>query len=230
MKNKINYPGWELKFFDNSKNFRKYQLELIKDYINGKVAEVGPGNGMNLSYYINLPKKIYLFEPTLKLFKNLKKNFKKNKKIYFVNKKFQIKKNNYNTVLYLDVLEHIKDDQSEIRKAISSIKKGGYLIINVPAYSHLYSKFDKDVGHVKRYEKKDFLKLLKEFKISSSQYIYYDSIGYLLSFMSKIFITNYKKNFEKKIKFWDSLIWLSKILDKVIFNLFGKSLLVIIKK
>jgi len=230
MKNKINYPGWELKFFDNSKNFRKYQLELIKDYINGKVAEVGPGNGMNLSYYINLPKKIYLFEPTLKLFKNLKKNFKKNKKIYFVNKKFQIKKNNYNTVLYLDVLEHIKDDQSEIRKAISSIKKGGYLIINVPAYSHLYSKFDKDVGHNKRYEKKDFLKLLKEFKISSSQYIYYDSIGYLLSFMSKIFITNYKKNFEKKIKFWDSLIWLSKILDKVIFNLFGKSLLVIIKK
>ena len=230
MKNKINYPGWELKFFDNSKNFRKYQLELIKDYINGKVAEVGPGNGMNLSYYINLPKKIYLFEPTLKLFKNLKKNFKKNKKIYFVNKKFQTKKNTYDTVLYLDVLEHIKDDQNEIRKAISSIKKGGYLIINVPAYSHLYSKFDKDVGHVKRYEKKDFFKLLKEFKIGSSQFVYYDSIGYMLSFMSKIFITNYKKNFEKKIKFWDSLIWLSKILDKVIFNLFGKSLLVIIKK
>jgi len=53
----INYNGWELKFFDKSKNFRNYQLKLIKNYIKGHVAEVGPGNGTNLSYYVKYPKK-----------------------------------------------------------------------------------------------------------------------------------------------------------------------------
>ena len=34
-KKEINYDGWELKFFDKSKNFRNYQLKLIKNYIKG---------------------------------------------------------------------------------------------------------------------------------------------------------------------------------------------------
>ena len=226
----INYPGWELKFFDNSKNFRQYQLDLIKKYVMGNVAEVGPGNGMNLSYYFKLPSKIDLYEPTPKLFKNLKKNFGKVKKITFFNKNFNSTKNKYNSILYLDVLEHIKDDQKEVSKAYASIKKGGYLVINVPAFSHLYSQFDKDVGHYKRYEKKDFNIILGKLKVRNSKYIYYDSIGYLLSLVSKLLITNYKKNFGKKIKVWDSLIWLSKILDKFILNYFGKSLIVIVQK
>ena len=46
--------------------------------------------------------------------------------------------NKYNAILYLDVLEHIRKDKEEILKSLKSIKKNGYLIINVPAYSHLY--------------------------------------------------------------------------------------------
>ena len=128
------------------------------------------------------------------------------------------------------MLEHIKDDQKEINKAFTSLKRGGSLIINVPAFSHLYSQFDKDVGHHKRYEKKDFDHLISKLKVKDFEYIYYDSIGYLLSLMSKMLITNYKKNFGNKIKLWDSLIWISKITDKLLFNCFGKSLIVIIRK
>ena len=61
-------------------------------------------------------------------------------------------------------------------------------------------------------------------------YKYYDSIGYILSIMSKLFIKNYKSNFENKIKLWNNLIFLSKLIDKVILNSLGKSLLIIIEK
>ena len=50
---KKDYKGWELELFDNSKNFRFYQLKLIKKYLSGHLAEVGPGNGANLNYYID---------------------------------------------------------------------------------------------------------------------------------------------------------------------------------
>ena len=229
-KKKINYDGWELKFFDKSKNFRNYQLQLIKKFIKGYIAEVGPGNGMNASSYIKYPKKIDLYEPTRKLYLQLKKSFKKNNKVSTYNKKFITQKEKYDSVLYLDVLEHIKDDKNEIIKAIKSIKKGGYLIINVPAYSHLYSKFDNDVGHHKRYEKKDIRIILKGLEFKKLDLTYYDSIGYMLSLLSKLTSSDYKKKFEQKIKVWDFLIPLSKKIDYLISNLFGKSLLVILKK
>ena len=70
--------------------------------------------------------------------------------------------------------------------------------------------------------------LLEEVK--KANFIYYDSIGFLLSLLSKLFISNYKKNFDKKIKFWDSLIWISRIIDFITLRSIGKSLLVVIKK
>ena len=142
-KTNINYPGWELKFFDDSKNFRNYQLKLIKNYINGRIAEIGPGNGANLVSYLFKPKTIDLYEPSKKLYLGLRKKFKKQKKLKFINRKFSPIKNKYNSILYLDVLEHIKEDREELLKAFLSIKKGGFLIINVPAFPHLYSNFDK---------------------------------------------------------------------------------------
>ena len=91
-KKKIDYDGWELKFFDSSKNFRNYQLKLIKKYIKGYVAEVGPGNGMNANSYIKYPKKIDLYEPTKKLYLELKKNLKKIIKYQIIIKNFFYKK------------------------------------------------------------------------------------------------------------------------------------------
>jgi hypothetical protein len=225
----IDYQGWELNFFDKSKNFRTYQFELIRKFLKGNTAEVGPGNGTNLRYYNKYSDKIDLYEPTKSLFINLKKNFKSNSKITIYNKKFVTKKK-YNTILYLDVLEHIKEDKSEVIKALASTKKNGHLINNVPAYSHLYSKFDNDVGHYKRYEKKDIKIILKNVKFASLDLKYYDSIGYILALFSKLISSDYKKNFRNKIEIWNSLVPISKIIDFITGNSFGKSLLIIIKK
>ena len=223
------YEGWELQHFDNSKNFRKYQYDLIKKFIKGNVAEVGPGNGENLKLYYKKCKKIDLYEPSYNLYKKLKIKYKK-KTISIKNSNFKIKKNKYDTIIYLDVLEHIRDDVREINKAISSIKKGGNLIINVPAFQHLFSKFDKDVGHFRRYNKHKILNLLKKLNYNIFFIKYYDSIGYFLSLLSKLFSSNYKINFKNKIKIWNSLIIISKLIDKLIFHSFGKSLIVVINK
>jgi len=185
---------------------------------------------MNVSTYIKYPKKIDLYEPTKKFYLELKKRFKKNNKVSNYNKKFLLQKEKYDSILYLDVLEHIKYDKEEILKAFKSIKKNGYLIINVPAFSYLYSKFDKDVGHHKRYQKEDMRIIFKNLKYKKLDLKYYDSVGYILSLLSRLTLSDYKKKFEQKIKIWDFLIPLSKIIDFLTFNLYGKSLLVVIKK
>ena len=229
---KIIYEGWELEHFNKANNFRNYQLEIFSKYIKGSVAEIGPG-----SDYINIKKRysdkriknIELFEPSLTLFSQLKKKIKK-KKFKIFNKEFKKKTKKYDTILYLDVLEHIKKDKSEVEKALSCLKDNGFLIINVPAYQFLYSKFDESVGHWKRYKKKDFQKILINKKNINVMMFYYDSLGFILSLLSKIFKISHITNFNKKIFLWDFLIPISKLIDIITFNSFGKSLICIIRK
>ena len=229
-KKDIDYDGWELGFFDLSKNFRKYQFDLIKEFISGKVAEIGPGNGIFLEYYLDRCDKLDLFEPDKNLFSKLNYKFSNHEKIKVINEELNITTNIYDVILYLDVLEHIENYEKEILKAHNALKEGGHLVINVPAFQFLYSDFDKDVGHFKRYSKKDITDLGLKNNLKITRLNYYDSIGFLLSFFSKMISSNYKKNFKKKIKIWNSLIPASRILDKIFISSFGKSLLIVIKK
>jgi len=226
--NNINYPGWELKYFDNAHNFRNYQFSLIKNFIKGIVAEVGPGNGINFESYSKLSKKVDLYEPTINLYKKLKKKFM-GRNVNIINSRF-ISNKKYETIIYFDVMEHIKDWQNELIFAYKSLKKNGSLIINVPACSLLYSDFDRDVGHYKRFSKNDFYSINKCLNNSIIYMKYYDCIGFLLSLISKLFVKNYRSNFRSKIKVWNFLVKLSKILDFFLLYKVGKSLLVVIKK
>ena len=67
----MNYSGWELNFFDNAKNYRDYQIDIIKKELKGTVAEIGPGNGSLCEKYNTYCDNVVLFEPSKNLFKNL---------------------------------------------------------------------------------------------------------------------------------------------------------------
>ena len=224
----IQYDGFELDHFDSAYNFRKYQISLIKNYLSGKLLEVGPGKGGLTFFYSQFVKKPTLIEPEKKLYKLLKKKFKKNN---FVIKNCTISKiqKKFDTIIYFDVLEHIEDDLKEIKTASKKLKKNRYLIFSVPAYQSFYSSFDKSVGHYKRYNKKDFIKISKKTGLKIDKLIYYDSIGFFLLVLNRIFSLK-QTNLKNKLFFWNLLIPLSKIIDFFTFNKFGKSLLCVFKK
>lgn len=58
----------------------------------------------------------------------------------------------YDLLFLFDVLEHIDDEDGFLASVLYHIKPGGYLCINVPALQSLYSRYDKAVGHVRRYD------------------------------------------------------------------------------
>ena len=225
---KIHYNGFELEHFDSASNFRKYQVSLILKYINGNFVEVGAGKGGLVPYYKKIPKSVTLLEPEKKLFKILKKKFY-SRKIRIKNHTVNKLKNYYDTIIYYDVLEHIKKDLSEVRTASKKLKKNGYLIFNVPAYQSFFSEFDRSVGHYKRYNKKDFIDIEKNTNLKIEKLVYYDSIGFLFLVLNKIFSLK-QTNLKNKIFLWNLLIPVSKLIDFLTFNMFGKSLLCVFRK
>ena len=224
----IQYDGFELEHFDAAFNFRKYQISLIRQYLSGKFIEVGPGKGGLTNFYRKFLKKPTLIEPEKKLYQLLKKKFKNNK-IIIKNCTINQIQNKFDTIIYFDVLEHIKDDLKEIKTASRKLKKEGHLIFSVPAYQSLYSSFDKKVGHYKRYNKSDFFEISKKTELKIEKIIYYDSIGFFLLILNRIFSLK-QTNLKNKLFLWNLLIPISRLIDFLTFNKFGKSLLCVFKK
>tara|TARA_X000000368_G_scaffold189679_1_gene149584 strand:- start:997 stop:1677 length:681 start_codon:yes stop_codon:yes gene_type:complete len=225
----MKYPGEELDNFDKATIWRKYIYLEIKKFIKGNVLEVGAGIGSFTRNYMGLAEKLTLSEVDANNYLIIKEKFK-NKKIRVSNKITEKLNDTFNTIMYLNVLEHIKDDKNEILGALKKLEKNGHLIILVPAHNKLFSKFDKAVGHFRRYEKNFFKNLnLKNCKIK--KLIYLDSLGYCLYYLNKIFFKEEIYPSKFKIFMWDKVFTpITFFLDKIILNKFGKNILYVIKK
>jgi 2-polyprenyl-3-methyl-5-hydroxy-6-metoxy-1,4-benzoquinol methylase len=221
-----NYPGEELDNFENAKIFRIYSYILIKNFIKSPIIEVGAGIGSFAATYINKNKKIFLVEPDKNMFLKLKKRFKK--KAHYV-KNFNTIKNKFNTIIYMSVLEHIKNDTYEINKAIDKLKLNGHLIILVPAHQKLFSTFDQKIGHYRRYEKKYFNRKFNNAKLIQLRFV--DSLGYFLYFLNKIFFKKDENPSKFKIFIWDKFFCpLSVIFDYILNYRVGKNIIAVYKK
>ena len=60
----------------------------------------------------------------------------------------------FDTVVLLDVLEHIEDDVALLARLRARLAPGGHLILKVPAMPSLYSPMDEAIGHWRRYDKR----------------------------------------------------------------------------
>ena len=226
----LDNSSWELEFFDAAKNWRKYQFKNILKYINSSVLEIGPGTGHNVQYYKNRASQITLLETNKNLANSLKSKFDEDKKIIVLNTDIHIQEKTFDTIMYMDVLEHIEDDKKEVNKALKHLNSGGNLIFFVPAYQFLYSDFDKSIGHIKRYNKQFFLSFKENENISIVELKYFDSIGFFFAVLNKLFNKNKKESIGLGVKIWDKLMFLSRIMDLIFLNKFGKSLFCIMKK
>jgi 2-polyprenyl-3-methyl-5-hydroxy-6-metoxy-1,4-benzoquinol methylase len=68
----------------------------------------------------------------------------------------------FDSVVCLNVLEHIEDDLFALAQMRDSLSAGGNLALLVPAHRFLYGVFDRALGHFRRYEKRELADKLKK--------------------------------------------------------------------
>ena len=127
-------------------------------------------------------------------------------------------------------MEHIKNDKKEIKIALNKLNKGGSLIILVPAHQKLYTRFDREIGHFRRYNI-NFFKKNKPENARIQKLVYLDLAGYFLYFFNKFFFKKEIYPSLTKIILWDKIfVPITIILDFIFFYKFGKNILCIYKK
>jgi len=224
------YAGLELENFDKAHVWRKYIFFLIKKYLRDDFLEVGAGIGSFTKNYLNKFNNITLTELDDNNLMVLKNKFTKNENIEIANSLTKDLNKKFNTIVYLNVLEHIEKDILEINNAMEKLNSRGHLIILVPAGSKLYGKFDKAIGHYRRYEM-DFFKKNK-FENSKIVKLYFlDIFGYLLYYANKIFFKEETYPSNLKIFIWDKIFTpFTIVIDFLTAYKFGKNILCIYQK
>jgi hypothetical protein len=138
-------------------------------------------------------------------------------------------KREFDSILYIDVIEHIEDDAGELRTAAGLLRPGGHLFVIVPAHQSLYTAFDKLIGHYRRYSR-DSLKAVVPAEFEIEQLRYLDSVGYFASLVNKMFLKQSMPTL-KQVTFWDRvMVPVSRITDRLLGFNFGKSVLLVARK
>lgn len=222
------YIGNELELFKHAYNWKKYYAKFIEGYLKNDVLEVGAGIGETTHSLCDGTQNSWVcIEPDAQLTKEIEVKKEKGYLPSFIeiitdtldgletNRKFD-------AIIYIDVIEHIKNDAEELKKAAHFLKPNGHLIILVPAHNYLFSEFDKSIGHYRRYNKEMLAKAVPK-ELQKVDLRYLDSIGLLASLANKWFLKQEYPEL-KQIKFWDNyMIPVSKIMDAISFYAMGKT-------
>jgi SAM-dependent methyltransferase len=231
------YDRAELELFSNARNWKNYSISKIVPHVKGDVLEIGAGIGSNTEVFFKATsirekvKSWTCLEPD-KAMADFIDNLIRAEKLPGITRVingtiYDIEESKtYDSIIYIDVLEHITEDKKEIAIATRRLKKNGELIVLSPAHQWLFSPFDKAVGHHQRYSRKS-LSSLKHADVDLVSMRYLDSAGIFLSLGNRIILQRNMPTIQQ-IKFWDGyIIPVSRILDKIHRYSIGKSILAI---
>lgn len=222
------YDGNELDLFAHAQCWKHYFTAIISPFIRGDVVEVGAGIGSNTNLLISnsQPRSWLAIEPDQNQAKVLANTIAVPSRCGTV---FDLPLHEYDTVLYIDVLEHIKNDREELIRAAERLRPGGHIVVLAPAHMYLYSQFDRSIGHFRRYQRADLEQLTPpacEIEMS----IYLDSVGWLASLGNRAFLRQSLPTL-RQILLWDRvLVRLSRFVDRLCFYRAGKTVVVVWQK
>ena len=231
----IDYVGSELDVFSHVKNWKAYWARLIEPYLGEEVLDVGAGIGATA---INLSHRTYKtwveLEPDPKLAERIVQGQASGTVPVTcevrVGTAHDLKEHEqFDTVLYIDVLEHIEEDRQELENIAKHLKPNGHVIVLSPAHQYLFTEFDRQVGHCRRYNKKQ-LKAIKPDSLDIVCLQYMDSVGMLASLGNKLLLKSGNPTLGQ-VKVWDQLmVPVSRVIDPLIGHILGKSILSVYKK
>lgn len=227
------YVGSELEIFAHAVNWKSYVRAKIRRFLRGQVLEVGAGIGAGTQeFYDGTQQRWICLEPDPSLARQIPVKSLPN------HDRCEVRVGTladldegefFDCIVYMDVLEHIKDDRDEAKRAAQHLRQGGYLVILSPALPFLYTPFDKAIGHYRRY-KKSSLRAIAPPGVEEEICVYLDCFGALTSLGNRVLLHSASPG-KYQILLWDRVfVPISRVADLVIGHSVGRSILIVWKK
>jgi ubiquinone/menaquinone biosynthesis C-methylase UbiE len=220
------YVGEELEIFAKAQHWKAYWARSLSPYIGERVLEVGAGIGatMKVLQSSERQKRWLAIEPDAGLVRRMEEEGIPQRCEVQVGTLSSLNlSEKFDTVLYIDVLEHIEDDKAELERASERLEPGGRIIVLSPAHKFLFTPFDRAIGHFRRYNVAS-LSSATPSSAKLDQIFYLDSVGMLASLANRLLLQSAMPTAEQ-IRIWDTLmVPVSERIDGLFRHRLGKSI------
>lgn len=219
--------GCELELFADAIHWKQYVASQIRSSIRGDVLEVGAGLGSTSAELRKIPHRSWTaLEPEPTLFVQLQASASSHRMSLICGTTSDLASDAlFDSIIYIDVLEHISDDRDELARAAAHLRPGGDLVVLCPAHNRLMSPFDHAIGHHRRYNKRQ-LQALRPDGLVERDAFYLDSAGLGLTIGNRVLLRKSMPTVQQ-IQLWDTrVVPVSRALDRVVRRSIGKSVVV----
>jgi SAM-dependent methyltransferase len=223
------YRGRELETFALAHRWKRYFADLLGPFIEGRVLEVGAGIGSTTrALWSDRVRRWTCLEPDPALARQLVElrlgpGARAPEVVVGTLDQLDTTQR-FDTILYVDVLEHIEDDRAETRRAADRLAAGGRLVVLSPAYPFLYSAFDAEIGHHRRYTAESLAAAMPG-SLRREALFYADGVGLLLSLANRVLLRQSLPT-ARQVELWDRVVIpISRLLDPLVGRRFGRSVI-----
>jgi len=154
--------------------------QWIEPHIGERVLEVGSGIGNQTQYFLDRDR-VIASDVERDYLRELEDAFGRRANLRVASFHFPLSdadrrdlaSERVDTIVCMNVLEHIENDEATLKDFASVIQNGGKLVLLVPAHPALYGSLDTGLDHFRRYERAALTRLVKDagFEIESARYL-----------------------------------------------------------
>lgn len=232
VEDKPQYFGKDLEAMSFARNYHKWILADIRPFLGKSVAEVGAGVGSFSRLLLDCGiEALSAYEPSQNMYPVLRDSLRQEPRAKTFNGFFgeANETEQFDSVVYINVLEHVEDDAAELQRMRKAVRPGGHVLIFVPALQWLYSDLDRQVGHFRRYHRPALKKLVAASGLSLVRARYFDFAGILPWYVNFVLLKNEIGG--GSVSAYDKLVVpVARVAEGLIPPPIGKNLLVVARK
>jgi len=157
-------------------------FDRLRRWVGKRVLEIGSGIG-NLSAYLVDSERLVLTDTRPEYLERLRSRFAghsniKVARLYLPNE-HDLEAQSFDTVICLNVLEHVEDDSGSLAEMRRLLVSSGRLVLLVPALPALYGSLDEALGHYRRYARAELASKIERVGFRLSHVEYFNAAGIL---------------------------------------------------
>ena len=173
--------------------YNAWLYSKVADWVGETVVEVGSGTG-NMSSFIEDRSRVFLTDLHPEYRRELRDRYASHPGISVCGWDLEheapdeIRTAKPDTVICLNVLEHVERDQLALENIYRGLAPGGRLLLMVPAMPLLYGSLDRHLDHHRRYGRRGLLRILERagFRIETMFFMnFFGMFGWFLN--SRVF-------------------------------------------
>lgn len=198
---------------EGAPKYNRWLFDRCLPYLGARVLDAGAGIG-TFSELASPGREVVALEPDPELAAVLRRRFEGRPNVTVLEGSAEDVSGRFDSVICLNVLEHIRDDGAALSRFHDVLVPGGRLLLLVPAHPSLFGSIDRAVAHERRYDKRGLRELLARtgFEVETLRLVNpLGALGWLYS--SRIRKTEQVP--EGPLAFYDRLVPILRALERV---------------